>query len=237
MLSSLTLITTVRAASYEIGVEEDDALIWILNSLDDSSMEDLFGKNWNDDNLWENAEKDTKMRIEITSIDTETQYGYDWFEIKADMWYWKTVSNDKWGDEDEKIAIWSLEDPGEYEDLYGKENSVPGENAWIYPTPIGDYFDEVSWADKVNVNGMKLTVDYEADDIVLGGVSEEDCTFKATYNDKGVVQNAQLLDKDDNVIAEFTLDSGIPGYEIPILLGITGLFTLGLVFLISRKLR
>ncbi len=42
-LTILGFSTVVQAASYKIGVAEDDEIIWVCNTCDDDRMADIFG--------------------------------------------------------------------------------------------------------------------------------------------------------------------------------------------------
>ena len=47
-LTFVAFTSTVRAADYKVGFEEDDEFIWICNSVNEDAMEDIFGKEWDE---------------------------------------------------------------------------------------------------------------------------------------------------------------------------------------------
>lgn len=238
LLTAFAFMVPVKAADYEMGVEEDQELIWSLNSLDEDAMADIWGDDWDEDDFWDDAEVGAKMKMEITKIEDGEPYygdifgGEDSFKVTFDFWYFDDVDGDNFGDEDVEDSTRTMyEDP----DNYGDDMTV-SRYSFLFPVNTEEYFDEMDWHKDTDREGLKFTIEHDEGDSVWGGIADEDITIEITYNTNGVLQNAKLFDKDDNIVAEFSLGS-IPGYELPILLGITAIFSIGIIYVMKKKMK
>lgn len=233
LFTAIFSVMNTQAASYDIEVEEDDELIYTLNTLDEDAMEDIWGKDWDDDDFWDDAEVGAKMKIEIKDIeDGEPYWGFgdDSFKIEFDLWYFDKVDGDKFGNEDEDDQlVYVKEDPKDYTDL------KPGRFSFIWPVDTEDYFDDVDWQKDVDQDGLTLAIEVEEDDVIWGATADEDCEATMVYNQNGVLQSAKLTYEDDQVVVEWSLGGGIPGYELPLLLGITAIFSIGIIYSIMKR--
>ncbi len=226
-LTVLSFSTIVQATSYDIGVEEDDEIIWQCNTCDEDRMEDIWGKDWDSSGDFEDLEQGKKAKWEITNVDDEKVLGYDYLILEYDAWDWK--SGDKWGKRDDEVTSGRLEDPGDYAD-----NLKPSSPWYWIPAPVDKYLDEIDFDKDIDVEGTKVTIDVDEDEYG-SGTPDEDVKYIGEYdNAKGILSNLKLLDSDDKIVAEIALQ-GIPGYDLPILLGLTAIFSIGIIYLMKRK--
>ncbi len=58
-----------------------------------------------------------------------------------------------------------------------------------------------------------------------------------TYDtDTGFLVEYQIIDEDGAIIYKYGLTQVIPGYELPFILGITGISIIGLIYIMKRKI-
>jgi len=72
---TLGISSNVAAARFIIGVNEGDAIIWNCNICDEEKMEDIFGKDWkeNERELFDDIEQGAQMKwiVKETEDDDE----------------------------------------------------------------------------------------------------------------------------------------------------------------------
>lgn len=91
---------------------------------------------------------------------------------------------------------------------------------WFCPIPVATYLANSGWGSFASDNVVEITI---------GAL-----TAKYTWStSNGVLSKIQGYDSGE-LTYEITLQSSIPGYEMPLILGIAAIFTVGLV-LLKRK--
>ena len=53
--------------------------------------------------------------------------------------------------------------------------------------------------------------------------------------ENGFLVGYKIFDEDGELVYEYGLSDVIPGYEIPLILGITGIFTIGLIYIMKKR--
>ena len=211
LLSVFAFASMVKAADYEVGVAENDEFTWTVKSLDKEAYEDLTGEEYDD------SEGD-KSKIQITKVETKDEEAIITFDS------WDTTSesfSEEPDDKDQEMTLKLSKDDISNYTAYGLIYTR------IIPTSPSDYIAaavEEANDDDVSAEGSTLTI--TGDTIKLFFTNDKESSVKVTFNNKGVLSTRQLLDADNKVVAELGLAGGIPGYELPLLLGITGIFSI-----------
>ena len=232
--------TTVQAADYEIGVEEDTEIILEIKSFDEELADSIYGTDDIEDIIGDDAEVGARQKMVITDIDdgedvTYVAYGvnlgtYKSFMVEYDEWDWTMDTADFDGDPDEdKETLPVPEDPKDLPDDW----PMPFD---IIPTPVVDYLDAIDWDKDIDVEDNVLTIKVDKDILKLAFKDmKEDVIYEFTYDeDTGIRVRTRFLTTDDEVIVEMSA-AGIPGYELPILLGFVGFSTLGLIYITMKR--
>lgn len=114
---------------------------------------------------------------------------------------------------------------------------------WL-PSDTDEYLDEIDFKRNYDVEDLKLSAEIDEGNFNIENNNEEfyelpneDIQYEATYNENGLLNNFKLFNKDNELICEFSLQmfNFIPGYDLPILLGITGLSILSVIYIIIRR--
>ena len=64
----------------------------------------------------------------------------------------------------------------------------------------------------------------------------EDIKWEIIYNEQGFMSNYKVWNDDRELVLEIALQAlTIPGYDIPILLGVMGVSVVGVIYVIMRK--
>lgn len=220
LLSVFAFAAMVKAADYEVGVAENDELTWTVKTLDGEAYKDLTGEEYDE------SEGD-KSKIQITKVETK--------DDKATITYdsWDTTSesfSEEPDDKDQEMTLHLSKDDISNLTAYGFFYRQ------IIPTAPSDYIAAVvEEADNEDFSAEGSTLTITGDSIKLLLTNDKESSLKVTYNNKGVLSTWQLLDADNKVVAELGLAGGIPGYELPLLLGITGIFSIGLIYTIMKR--
>ena len=103
------------------------------------------------------------------------------------------------------------------------------------PVDVVQYLSEVDYKNDVTVDGSTVIWDADKKDIDdIWPKAEEDAVLKLKYRSNGIMESYIWETTDGVVILDIGFSS-IPGYELPILLGITAVFTLGLIYAIKKR--
>ena len=243
----ISFSTTVQGAStWE--VEEDKLYIYEIASFDEDLAEDVFVNDDIEDILGEDAEVDAMKAQMTTDVDDIDDFNGDATEDdpgwELEGWVWVAPWTDDEDDfEDPEVpdiaeySNWKIpEDPEEYGPM------VPGLELFfigffIYtgvPSPADDWLEDIDWAD-VDADDSVLTYEYDSS---LNPLLDEDYEIVWTWDTDGVYQGSEAI-VDGDTIYEIALKKSflerIPGYELPILLGITAMSTVGLIYIIMKK--
>ncbi|MFX1256601.1 MAG: hypothetical protein ACFFAN_01980 [Promethearchaeota archaeon] len=102
--------------------------------------------------------------------------------------------------------------------------------------------DDITY--EYDVEGNKLILDntfvYDSDDDDASTADNdweyEEFTEEWTWDENsGVCSLYQLINDDDEILYEYALSNAIPSYELPILLGVTAGFAIGLIYIIRKR--
>ena len=247
LLSTFAFASMVQGADASMGIAADEEYTWVVKKIDLDKYAELYG--------FENDPEDAdypcgltggqgmKWKKRIVSVDEEEIGSIDYFIVAYD--YWSPVLNEGFYDEpntlsDAKDADDSMDDIGfvtyievDPDDL--GSDFKPGWLSDFIPTPVADYLDGVDWADDYEADGKVVTFEGEEIGAHCDG-DDVDVIRTWEWNDKGVLKSEKLMNTDGDIITEMSLAGGaIPGYALPILLGVAAVGTIGLVHIVMKK--
>ncbi|TFG10395.1 MAG: hypothetical protein EU535_08285 [Promethearchaeota archaeon] len=208
----VAVIPSARASNYKIGADEGDEFIWKCNVYNKNEIEDILGKGWNDEGLFEKLELGARMRWRV--IDTyddaklyssESKHNETAFTIKFAKWFW--TYNEKWGDRDSVDELSHFKNPEDYsEDLIFFQFAP----VWL-PLPLGDYLKKIDLYKGYTIDARVLpsiTCKIEKNDID-DDYPKEIIKIVAMYNDKGILTSYKLYINDHQVLIDISLESFI----------------------------
>ncbi len=210
-----------RAALYDLKVAENDQYIYKVTTVDKDGLEAVFGTNWAQ-MMGEMGVQDAKTKYVITGITDKTTYWYITFQY----WDWTVGEFDEYPDSTTY-----------YINVYKDPTSLSAYPSLILPVPVDAYLTALvgsipSYAqDYISSQDNVLTIDY-------GKVPYYPYNYKdvMTWDTTNGVISSEKFTYVGKTIWELTLQGfQIPGYELPIFLGITALSTIGLIYVIRRK--
>ena len=228
------------AIKYEVGVEENDEFIWKSNVCDRKKMEEIFGKDWDDDEsgIFENLEEGSRMRWKIKEIKNDdeiycekTKNNETALKIISSKWKW--TKDKEWGDKDSVDETTHFANPDDYEDDLILFNFAP---IWL-PLPLDEYLKKLDLYKGYSIDARvisTITIEIEKNDLE-GDYPTEYIKIQAMYNDKGILNSYKLYIKDHQVIIDISLETALP-YIIFILPAITAVFYIGLIYIIYKKI-
>jgi len=105
------------------------------------------------------------------------------------------------------------------------------------PVPADDYLAAMNWSAGFTVSGASVSVAGTYDGVAFFADYTATWSFDTVY---GAFLGYELKDSSGSVVYEFEIflppgAGQIPGYDLPILLGITGLAVVCLVYLVKKK--
>ncbi len=254
----MAISMTVQGSS-EYEVEEDKLYIYEIVSFDEDAMLDMFAYHYGniEEFLGKDAEVGAMTARMITDVSSADDLGpsndIDGWEL--DGWYWKTntegwqTDESKFEDPDSdeiiEFSAWPL-----YKDA--KDYGTLIEFLWLdyftiytfmftgVPTNVEDWLGDLDFESDVwDHDELTLTFEWDNGDYhPLYKSLADDLTESWTWTDKGEFQVYELV-AGDIEIYQLRLKPGlfdsIPGYEMPLLLGIVGASAIGLIYLISKR--
>jgi len=214
------------AQDYTWNISIGEEFIWKVDLIDQDALNTTFGMNWEEDlesefgigahNL--NAQK----KYKFINISQTSQYWY----LDFDIWNW-TTSN-----------FAQIADISEYRISYQTfEGMIPflgpwGKDAYFSPLDVDQYLEEYD-ANENRYNVNNTWVYTEAD---LTNYS-----IVYTFNtDTGVLSKAEIKNENEEVIYQFSIQSGGGGNEIPfsnIFVIITLVSLTAIAFFIRKKIK
>lgn len=253
----------VRAASYNLGVNEDEKFEYVVQTVDRDKLEDAFGfdNNPNENSQssgtyfpdwWQYREGEKLEKYQIQNIDEENVDTYETEMFIVTLDWWDGVGSEGYysepdlkGDEkditnstdDEGLVLYIYTDP---EDLNAVTNNSV---SWMYcvtefiPTPVSEYLDEIEWEDEANAeySSEENIVTFEGKIGSDEDGDEVEGFKKWTYNNQGVLQSFEVLDEEEELLYKLGTGGFIPGYSIPIFLGFLVFTSLGLIYIVMKK--
>ncbi len=215
LFSMLAFTTMVQAASYSIGVSAGTETTYEVKTVDNSGLKDCGIDDLGD--FTDGDKVGDKCKTVVTKVEEEDDY----WKITYDSWDW--TSKDFKSDPDDEDKSYKIKkDP---DDVSGSYPQISG-----CAKDVAKYIKAIDWNDDYEIDGTTVTSD--GIDLGLGG---DKIKVSVTYDSNtGLVSSFRYLNEDDDVLYEYA-SSSIPGYEVPILLGVVGLTTIGLIYLVMKK--
>jgi len=239
-LFTLSTVSSVLAIDFEVGVEEEEEIIWKCNVCNEEKLEVLFGEDWNSPGtgVFENLKQNSKMKWKITEIDNsaelyseKTDNNEKAISITFDVWTW--TSENEWGEKDFENQISLYKDPANNQDDMVFPNFAP---FWL-PVPIGEYMKalEPNLFERYTVDGrVLLAITYELDEGDLDDkYPSEYIKVLAMYNGRGLLRSYKLYIINHHVIIDISLAS-TPLYELPFIIILVILSYIGLVYVMLK---
>ncbi len=221
-LNMLVIASTVQAVTYACSVPTNQEVTFEIKTLDENVLEDLFGDDWED--IIDQKLGD-RMKDKYTKIEKES----DGWTIWYDHWDW--IEQDEVFPEDPDKANRKLfvpVDPDDYD-----ATSISYDSSKCVLTPVSDYLKNVDWPDEYGAKNSIVTITYDKGDM---GINKADMKIILTYDTgNGLRINTRYVDDDDKIGLEMGAQTIIPGYELPILLGIVAISTIGMIYSIMKK--
>ncbi|TKJ19569.1 MAG: hypothetical protein CEE43_14765 [Promethearchaeota archaeon Loki_b32] len=208
-LSLLAISTNVFGQiTYTCEVKEEDEFIFTVTTLHAEEYGFL-----------EQLSVGDKMKIKITDITEETDY----FDVEYDEW--AMISKGE--------SFSSTADSNSWEDVY-KDPSDPEallELSYFVLTPVSDYlaaFAEANSEEGYSSSGNKLTKSsYDSTSQII-----------TTFDSNGVVSKDELKLGGTVVLVLSRGGDGssIPGYDLPILIGLTTIAGVSIIYIVKKKM-
>ncbi|MBD3212400.1 MAG: hypothetical protein GF311_07315 [Candidatus Lokiarchaeota archaeon] len=256
-----TPITKVQATVYdppEISVGYTKVLQ--VTVVDENGLVDVFGENWSThiQHLYgQNCQilnaKQKSVVIRINKSDYIKDSGGDWpiCNISMQIWNWTVDSFPEIPTGGTNIQ-YVLKDPI---NLTSYEQESPGNLTYIksgyllngnkgyflgqLPSNPAEYLDDedLIWRENWTTPGRKIVHNaWDGEYIYTGMYFSGKCVETWSYSENGDLTSFEIVNENGKTIYKFEIQNGgIPGYEIPILLGIVALSIVGTIILIRRK--
>ena len=136
-------------------------------------------------------------------------------------------------DEDEFEIVW-FQDPEDLDDAYDPVGGYAFDVTMPFvPIDVVKYLDEIDeWKEDDNEEWKSK------DNTVIHDSIFDEETFVENFiydTENGFLVGYKIFDEDGVLVYEYGLSDVIPGYEIPLILGITGIFTIGLIYIMKKR--
>lgn len=236
----LSATVQVQAASYSLGLEKGTEIILEVKTFDKKGLKDVFGDGWEEAIPEEADEVGLRSKILVREVDEDADIDlgilgkYDAFGIEADIWEWTDEEFEKEPDEDEFEIVW-FQDPEDLNDAY----DVVGGYAYditmpFVPIDVVKFLDEIEeWKEDEDHEEWKT----KDNTVIHDSIFDEETFVEVFIYDTGTgfLTGYKIFDEDGVLVYEYGLSDVIPGYEIPLILGITGIFTIGLIYIMKKR--
>lgn len=233
-----------------------------VRTVNNASLEDLFGSSWVD--VIElfgpgAANVGARKKSLVTSVNFSAIYDtvffgvYDVCTYNTSNWDWTTGTFNNTPDSVGDIVI-SFYDPTNlttyvnayYTFWFGVPYNISTHTVGVHlaqlPTSVAQYLGAFVWYPKWGNVGNTIVHNPDANDFAFGGGFQylEDCTETWTYDATyGAWIGYKIQDNETNTIYEYSIElsttAEIPGFEIPILLGVSMGMTVILIYAIMKK--
>jgi hypothetical protein len=204
-------MVNVNAVDFNVGISNNDVLIWECRVCNEAEMIAMFGSGWDDSGMFQNLSKGTRMKWDVNAI----QINEKKMKINFSIWFW--TENTNWGLKDNDYQVSYHNDPGDYTQSLNFTKSLPFAPFW-FPIPVRDYMGGLSLNKSYDVDSRvlpTLNIEIGKDDISLGFPNKE-VKIIAIYNEQGILDSYKLYGKDNTVIIDVKFDF-LPIYVIPML--------------------
>ena len=125
---------------------------------------------------------------------------------------------------------------------YNISMHTAGANLTQLPTSVAQYLGAFVWGPKWGNVGNTVVHNAEASDVafIWGHIYLEDCTETWTYDETyGAWIGYQIKDNETNIIYEFSIElpstAAIPGFELPVLVGVIATCVLSIIYVSKKK--
>lgn len=233
------LTPSAKASNYEIGIEDGDIFIWNCIVCDSNKLDEILGKEWDDDGFFEDIEQGTHMKWKIRDIDddekiysSETKDNETAYSIEFGKWIWTT--KDEWEDKDEDEESNLFKDPDSYSEDYIFPELAP---IWL-PIPIGEYLKNIDLYEGYTIDARvidSITCEIDRADID-DKYPKENIKIVAMYTEQGILKSYKLYVGDHNVILDISLESFIT-VNFLFLSIITAFFYVGIIYVIYKLMK
>jgi len=177
---------------------------------------------------------------------------FDVTEYNTSNWYWTTSEFSSTPDSTGDVVI-SFYDPTNltkfintlYNTYFFTPYNISTHTAGSFlaqlPTSVAQYLGALVW--EPGWQNVANTIVHTAleGSFIFGTAIQylEDCTEIWTYDSTyGAWIGYQILDNESNIIYKFSIElaiPGIPGFELSIFLGITGITSIGMIYVVMKK--
>jgi hypothetical protein len=235
-----------------------DEKILKVRTVDNTSLEDLYGTNWVDvvELFGEGASKVgaqyKTVFIACIFLDNYSTGSLGLGDLNTtkyiiDDWSWTTEDFTFLSDKP-LMGMETFHNPTELTTLINAMwfTNVTVQNAAMFlaqlPTPVDQYLGAIVGDDKWEASENTVIHNAEAGDLIFQTAYQylEDCTETWTYDkSSGALIGYKLQDEEDNTIYEFSLEassgSSLPGYDLPALFGAVAIGIVSLIYIITKK--
>lgn len=230
LLLLTNIISNVNAFEYQVGIKNNQELIWKCNVCNKIEMDNIFGNDWDDLGIFENLTKGKRMKWRIDNIEVDETF------IKLNFSIWGWTSRNTWGVKDNDSQIVFFSNPYDYSNDLNFSNYLSLVPFW-FPVPVGEYMGGLKlnkWYDVDNRVLSTLNVDIEKD-ALLPGCPSKNIKIIALYNDQGILNSYKLYIPGNVVVIDISFYS-LPFYVIPSLIGlIVGLFSSLILYIFKKR--
>jgi len=239
----LILSTVVQAennSKYSLGIQKDMEITLDVKVFDKDGLKDIFDDGWSEVIPEGADEVGNRYRIKVLKVDKDAEIDlgllgeYDAYCIEANVWEWIKGEFAEDPTDEEKEIVW-FKDPEDINDAYG----VVGGYAFDIEMPFVP-ISVVKFLDRIDEWKEDRQEEWKTkDNMVIHDSIFNDENFVEIYTydeNNGFLTGYKIKNEKGVIIYEYGLSLSIPGYEIPIILGIAGLTIIGLIYIIKKKL-
>ena len=259
---SFTPIAKPQVGTYTFHGAAGDQKILKVRTVNNASLEDLFGSNWTDviELFGEGAANvGAQSKSVVTAVNFSAKYDLttwglgimDICNYTTNNWNWTT---EKFADAPDRTeeSVFTFYDPTNLTAFINFYYSfippyvafnVSIQNAGAFlaqlPTPAAQYLGAIVWYPKWQNSGTTVIHSPDAGHYLFGTYTQyqEDCTETWTYDSTyGAWIGYKIQDNETNTIYEFSIElPGIPGYELSLFIGLTFVSIIGVIYIVIRK--
>ena len=171
--------------------------------------------------------------------------------ITTDYWDFTTGDFNSTPDQ-ESASAYSIKDPEKLNEMCASYYFLAADKnvtiarmaihfAQLPANPSG-YLNEINWSRDLGFSAQGSKVVHNINNapwMNAGGVTyQQNGTETWSYYSNGALISYELKDNQSNTIYKYEIDLsglGIPGFELPVLLGVTGLSLIGLIYIFRKK--
>ncbi|KKN14121.1 hypothetical protein LCGC14_0999390 [marine sediment metagenome] len=229
ILLTINSIIIENVYGYNVGIAQNQNLIWKCNVSNKFEMNALFGSTWDDSGIFKNLSKGKRMKWEINKVKINETF----ISVNISLWQWTFEKN--WGIKDDNFQTIYFSNPGDYSQELNFSSTTSLVPFW-FPAPVGEFLGELdlnNWYDVDNRVLPTLNVEIVKGDIGPN-LPAKNIHIIAIYNDQGILDSYKLYTKGNVVIIDISLEH-LPFYVLPTLITLILIFSLTVIFYIYKK--